>query len=355
MTWTKTADFEAGNVTGSGGFNASSGTGLSVTTASKHAGTNGLSVAISDATIRYGSFTSLSTARVEKEFWFDPNSATFMSPTAIYGMMNGTYYVTYLTISKPTGTSNYVVSLMAVNTFRSMSDSANQVAYNVGSIQYPTITDAYHKFRVITKIRSASDWGSYYQNLPGGMSTVPDGVFPSMTYDSLLFIDDAFSASVSGKYSQEQGKLNETRCGILTTPATGTTGTVFFDDISWATNEGSVAVPTLLKTSINSNSVWTTPAYSTMIEGETGAFSLIWNGAGSVSAGTVSCYLNLSDNSAVNFPAGSTSASGNIQTSKAIAGLIGGNTYVLCFSSSIDGKTMMRQHRIKCRKPGEDL
>jgi hypothetical protein len=355
MAWTKTADFEENDLSD---FNSTVGSNLSATTASKHGGTYGMSVALATTAQRYGLFTPLTNVqRVETEFWCDPNSAVLNGLTPICGVSNNYgYQLATVNLCKPTGSANYIACLLGRNLYRARTEALDQMQYHTTSYQYPTITDAYHKFRLIVKVRAASDWGSYYSNMPGGMSTVPDSAFSSNIYDALLFIDDVFSCYVGGRYSKEQGNINYIGYGVYGWAiAANSSGTLFMDDISWAQNEGSVAVPTLLRTSVNSNSVWTTPAYSSMIEGETGAFSLIWNGAGAVSAGTVYGYLNLVDKSSLLFPSGSTSASGNIQTSKAITGLIGGNTYVLVFSTTVDGKTVMRKHRIKCVKPGEDL
>ena len=228
------------------------------------------------------------------------------------------------------------------------------------------MTDAYTKLRLITNLKVAGDAKSMTSDGMGvrgpgeGRSSGATPVmrsysFPLITYDSLLYIGDVLYSTVSGKYSQELGRLDSARYGITDTVTTGISGTLYFDDISWATNEASVAVPmAILKTRVNTNEVWTRPWTSTVVEGSTGALSLLWEDASAISSPTAACYLNMEDNSSTNFPTGSNTSSVNMQTTKPLASLVGNNTYIVVFSATIDGKTVKRKHRIKVVKPGEE-
>jgi hypothetical protein len=352
MAWTKTADFEENDLTD---FDSTTGAGLATSTASKYSGTYGLGVATGTAPA-YGSFTSLgSVARVETKLMFDPNSSVFAALVPVAEVLNsGSYGVSRICVTKPTGSANYIACLQGRNIYRANSDSVLENDWWVNSLQYPTFTDAYHSFRMITIIRLAGDAESAYGSFPGGISSVPSYAFSVFTYDTFLFVDDIFSATVSGKYSQELGRLDRLNYGITDTVKTGISGTMFFDDISWAQNEASVAVPMLLKARASSSNIWTNPREQTLVQGSTGALSLLWEDCGAISTPVATAYLNNEPDATI-FPSGSDSSSVNIQTSKPLAALIGGNNYVVSFSATIDGKTVIKKHIIHCVMPGDEV
>jgi hypothetical protein len=353
MAWTKTADFEENDLSD---FDSTTGSGLAATAAAKNSGSYGMSVTGATAA-RYGSFTSLGTvARVESLFYFDPNSTVFAGPVPIAQVKNsGGYGVSQVCVTKPTGSGNYVAFLRGRNMFRANSDSVLENDWWWNSMQYPTLTDAYHGLRLITIIRQAEDAESSYAAFPGGISSIRQYAFSVFTYDSFLFVDDVFSATVSGKYAQELGRLDQLDYGICDTVKTGISGTMYFDDISWAQNEASVAVPMLIRARANSSTVWTNPDTITLVEGSTGSLSLLWEDCGAISSPDAKAYLNMENVTTTLFPTGSDSSSINIQTTPALSGLVGGSDYVIAFQATIDGKTVIRKLRLHCVKPGDEV
>ena len=375
MTWEKTATFEEGSLTGTYGFTSTTGSGLAASTDAEYAGSYGMAVTGATAA-RYGSFTSLGTkSRIETEFWFDPNSIVTGGLVPVCEVLNYSGYpISRVLFTKPTGTSNYALGLAARNLFKSSTGSVLETDYWLSGKQYVTMSDAYTKIRMVTILSVGgavpfvdfTSIGSPPFNPGGGSGGAVGGfsysgvssrasAFKKIRYDSYLYKSDALCSIVSGVYSASLGRLDSLRYGITDTVASGISGTMYFDNISWATDETSVEVPMiLLRTRVADNKIWTEPWTTTIMEGTTGALSLCWEDAGEISSPTAYCYLNGSDASSTHFPTGSNSSSLNIQTTKSITGLEGSKTYYVVFQATVGGKTLLRQHRIKVAKKGEE-
>jgi hypothetical protein len=352
LAYTQMADIEG---TALDEFTGSSGA-VTQTTASKYAGTYGISCVLS-GTAAYAYWSNLGgVTRCVTEFMFDPNSATIPNFIPICELMNASGDGLFrINVMKSTGQSTYTIAVSTHQYTRQQSYSLGS-ENNVWSMAkwFSNITDAYHKIRincVLFDLREPS-----FEALYGG--------------EVHLFIDDVFVGSITknsgptvgliSKTRKSDGAFTQVRYGATVVPAAGLSGTTFFDNIYEAATYSDLSVPErlittsdkmLFHTSAEGNDNWIEPRIIELVEGSTGTIKVEFD-TGTVTAANVLSYR--ARRAAQIFPASACGVSGNVVTTPAYGGLVGNNNYTVEISAVIDGRTVIRRMIIKCIRHGSE-
>lgn len=101
---------------------------------------------------------------------------------------------------------------------------------------------------------------------------------------------------------------------------------------------------------------WVVETPEPVVEGSTITYSILWQGATSLSSATAYVYMNGSDITSTVMPSGSHTSSNNIQTLKPLAFQDGhgGNTYVVIAECVVDGNTDRVKFKIPVLRASEE-
>jgi hypothetical protein len=351
MAHTKVANLETNDFSE---FDGTTGTDLTVAAAAKYAGSYGVSCALADTTARYTYWNTLgNVTNSVVEFYFDPNTATLPGFVPICELLNnagdGVFRVY---IMRSTGQSTYTV---AVGTRQ----YTRQSSYALGSEQnqwslsmfYYNMTDAFHKIRLDCKL--APDTSLSFDPLYSGQVS--------------LFVDDVLIGSVtenSGVTSltrRQDGGLVTVRFGACETLPTGSSGTLYFDNHGWSKTYSDLLVPPRFRTqsdtflfrgSTKEDDTWLYPMVVQRTEGSSGTLDVLIEDAGVITSATVQAYLNNSTNAL--FATSACTANDTVITTPSMSGLVGNNTYVIEFTITVDGRTIIRKLQIQSVRHGEE-
>jgi hypothetical protein len=116
---------------------------------------------------------------------------------------------------------------------------------------------------------------------------------------------------------------------------------------AWTNRNLTVTGPFLRLTAMKSDPYLLESPYPT-VAGESIPLTVTYDQATSVSSPVVTAYKNRADVTSTLFPTNSPTASGNVVTLSALTGMVGGNTYVIALSATVDGATIIRKLVVMC-------
>jgi hypothetical protein len=320
-----------------------------------------MSVAISNLTARYGSFTGLgSKKRIEANFWFDPNSAVLPNWTPICSLItNSGTDVAQIVVCKPAGLSTYQVAL------QTLTYASNQTYTLVKTLsQYATsMTDAFHKLRIALCLTATTYSASGPVQAPNNQSALIGTV--KLWVDDVISLGHGSNKIQQVQFPASEAGISEIRYGITAVPYTGTSGTVYFDDMTWAENPQDLPAP-LSFTFRNGeyifrmrakkmDEIYATPKIITLLAGSTPTCSFEGIDVPVLSNPVAYVYQGGTDTTATNMPVGAATVSGNIITTPALADLQGGNKYEVVIEYVVDGGKMLKKTQIEVKDPGDEI
>ena len=94
------------------------------------------------------------------------------------------------------------------------------------------------------------------------------------------------------------------------------------------------------------NTTWIMESPLAMVEGESITYTVTYLGAASVSSPTTKAYKDGTDVTTTVFPTNAPSASGNVVTLSPVTGLVGGQTYIVALTATVDARTEIRKLKI---------
>lgn len=97
---------------------------------------------------------------------------------------------------------------------------------------------------------------------------------------------------------------------------------------------------------------WTVPDTVYMYDSESGPLSNTWEGSGTLTAPVAKLYLNGVDVTSTYMATGSDSVSGRVQSTKNLASLLGGETFILQYRITEGGQVRAVQQYLKVIKSG---
>lgn len=116
---------------------------------------------------------------------------------------------------------------------------------------------------------------------------------------------------------------------------------------AWAGRNMTVTGPFLRLTAMKSDPYLLESPYPT-VAGESLPLTVTYDQATSVSSPSVTAYKNRADVTNTLFPTNTPTASGNVVTLSTLTGMVGGNTYVIAISATVDGATIIRKLVVPC-------
>ncbi len=99
------------------------------------------------------------------------------------------------------------------------------------------------------------------------------------------------------------------------------------------------------------NDVWLINSPQTIVEGTSITYTITFPFATACTASTAKCYKGTTDTTTTNLPAGSDARADNTCTLKPLTAMIGGETYVIAVTVTLDAQaTQIWKHEVNCQK-----
>lgn len=99
------------------------------------------------------------------------------------------------------------------------------------------------------------------------------------------------------------------------------------------------------------DSVWLIQSPQTVVEGTSITYTITFPFAAACSASAAKSYKGTTDTTTVNFPSGSDAQADNTCTLKPLTAMVGGETYVITITVTLDGQaTQIWKHEVNCQK-----